>query len=130
MPDPRNDKTDDPRKQPGQQADEQVTGLPPTPERLTKTGAPVDERFANRPADDREPPPPQPTVPQPARHFVVGGENPNAQTQEEDANRRTSKSQAPQRPAQGQPQQATRAKTKNENDDDADDKSQSKKRSR
>lgn len=38
------DKNDDPKKEP-----EQTTGLPPTPEKLTPTGAPVDERFASNP---------------------------------------------------------------------------------
>lgn len=35
----------DPKK-----AEDQITGMPPTPENLTSTGAPVDERFAKPPA--------------------------------------------------------------------------------
>ena len=31
-------------------AEDKVTGMPPTPENLTSTGAPVDERFAKPPA--------------------------------------------------------------------------------
>lgn len=66
-------------------------GLPPTPENLTPTGAPVDERFASRPADDREKPPPQPEIPQPSHHFQLGGSEEGSAAQ-----RRTTKSEAPQ----------------------------------
>lgn len=44
----------DPKKQDDKQGKQEVTGMPPTPEKLTPLGAPVDERFAGGP-------PPAPT---------------------------------------------------------------------